>query len=142
MTIDTLPAGRELDRLVAEKVFGYRWYALPEYRHREFVGYRRYLMHPIDQQAIIPTAHRPLQDDDLPPEEPWDVLPYSTSIEAAWQVVEKLRAHKECRCVEISGGDHWHCLFRGFGFRANGSADTMELAICRAALKWVENREK
>lgn len=112
-----MQAGREMDALVAEMVMGYQW-----------------------QDGA-------LQHDDLPGGgrcHPRSVMnpppPYSTSIEAAWQVVEKLQdipgyelldirlRRKHGVAIMTDAGSCMKCLV---------TADTAPLAICLAALKAV-----
>ena len=72
-------------------------------------------------------------------------LPYSTSIAAAWEVVEKLRVKFPLVKVESRPNQRWQCEVY-FPNPSGGlpspdiaieEADTAPLAICRAALKAV-----
>jgi hypothetical protein len=124
--IDAMPAGREMDALVAERVMG--WVRHPDsmYRHwceRQPDGTLRFL----DQCEPLHTVR------------PWHP---STDIAAAWEVVEKLRG--ESFPWEFSLG--WRHIepFVSFGRTANqkdeigfSHGETAPLAICRAALKTV-----
>ena len=99
--------GREMDALVAEKVFGI-------YR-ADFPG--------VNGESHFWTA----------------VERYSTEPSAAWQIVEKLR--ETDRLIDIGCHYHgWACDIdrsRMPHFWAN--ADTMPLAVCRAALLFAES---
>lgn len=97
-----MEAGRELDRLVAEEVMGYAMTAVAS-SDGESLGL----------------------DFDT---EDWQVLPcYSTSIEAAWLVVER---NPECFSLE-KGLYGWEAYFLG---GSTAYAYTAPLAICMAAL--------
>jgi hypothetical protein len=113
--IDAMPAGREMDALVAERVMG--WVRHPDsmYRHwceRQPDGTLRFL----DQCEPLHTVR------------PWHP---STDIAAAWEVVEKLVSEQ---------GLHlwWHNVWLvDFALSGAQRAETAPLAICRAALKTV-----
>ena len=118
-------AGRDLDALVAEKVMG-------------MIGY--------NNLPTIADLEKQLDDpknvvDILPSGECRVIRPYSTSIAAAWEVVEKLSSdysieltqnhqvnHLQyiCKFWKLSGGDVFYDV-----------ADIAPLAICLAALKAV-----
>lgn len=113
--------GRELDQLIAEKVFGAKVTWAP------FGGMA-------DEQYRSATGGLSVRS----------LLRYSTSIEAAWLVVEKLK--NEDMFVEIfapRGELHWVCRFYHFSKAelgdsiVGGGADTAPHAICLAALKAV-----
>ena len=117
----SLPASRELDALVAEKVMGWTLLPCPVHQPREcsFGG-------------------------QAPGErEPAHIPPYSTSIAAAWEVVEHIKhdvsmyvnhtdAKKPTICVVIAEPKPYNGMMLPCG-----EADTAPLAICRAALKAV-----
>ena len=122
-----LPAGRELDALVAEKVMGWDitnpsiWWG-----NREVSG--------------------PFPDCDCTSHREATTIPeFSTGIAAAWEVVEKLKGQLTLQgphSVGFNEGEsypnHWTA---GFTDKAwddiRGEANTAPLAICRAALKAV-----
>ena len=114
MNDDSLKAGRELDALIGEKLFGI---------HYEFV-YNDYM---------IPDPEDPIA---------YDVCPhYSTEITAAWQVVEKLLSLTENQDIHIehlgSDDESWGvstCYELG-EWKDWVRAKTAPLAICLAALK-------
>ena len=63
---------------------------------------------------------------------------YSTSIAAAWQVVEKMKLDSPMVRYDAYRDDdrpRWTCAING----VRGDANTAPLAICLAALKAVEN---
>lgn len=109
MNIDEMPAGREIDVLVAEKVMG--WYYDPK----------------LDTYAT--------------PENPGVIaggVPYySTNISAALEVIERL-GELLGAWFEIKGPRKWlarcHCPNK----QCTAIADTVSLAVCRAALKAIE----
>lgn len=114
-----LKAGRELDALVAEKVMGW-----------ESVG--------------------PLDDDPsdiigVPPGMECPTVPhYSTSIEAAWKVVERLRPDFNVVLECVSYEYNCHVNPPGSSGTLNhvhARAPTVPLAICLAALKAVTRHD-
>ena len=114
--VDTMPAGREMDALVAERVMG--WYRVGAMWCKGANSFAAQA----EEVAGCPKIWTP-----------------STDIAAAWEVVEKLREKawvsvtsgktgNPCYCeVDVVGGEIWHV-----------TADTAPLAICRAALKLCE----
>jgi len=122
-----LPAGRDLDALVAEKMMGW---ITGEHNGRKVIGPPVGNMGPIGDPGVWAYA------DEVPVD--W-ILPYSTSIAAAWQVVEEIkRRGLHWWIADCSGGYGAHVRFehdrRTF---ASAEAETLPLAICRAALKVV-----
>ena len=123
-----MPAGREMDALVAERVMGCK----PE-PWLDFHGYKSYrctclLSYPHNSQT------GPMADLDL--------KSYSNDIAAAWDVVEKLTTEKQFwfglrfhNDDEFQLSSHiWEATFQDFG---RGFGETAPLAVCRAALKTV-----
>lgn len=111
MTTTDLPAGPELDRLVAEDVM--EWFVedsgdgMPWFAVWPGDGTSRW----VHQVAV------------------WNP---STNMAHAWEVVERMRVHGS---AAIQSGDFgWEVIFGG----SVGIADTAQLAICRAALKAME----
>lgn len=112
MNIDAIPAGRELDAMVAEKVMGWR-----------AVGGHKGV--PSDPQCTVHV----------------EVPRYSTLISCAWEVVEKLQETSILEHLEQRDGDEGKYVVQ-FCAKPNEAwwhehayADTAPLAICRAALK-------
>ena len=106
-----MPAGREMDAILMEKLFEYSWdssFKGGAWRHADGSCYL---------QQLLPR--------------------FSTDIAAAWEVVEKLCDETGCDIVKVCKRDpellrgDWSCNF-GRGFEAFG--ETAPLAICRAAL--------
>lgn len=119
----TLPAGPDLDALISRHIFGRDPY--PAYG-------RYYEVLPRKEALGIPLSH-------LDGKEAYAVLEYSTSIAAAWRVVEKFLPHFRLECMEDSelckrNPGKWHCDFWTGNGLACASAEDAPLAICRAAL--------
>lgn len=111
-----LSAGRELDALIAEKIFGL---ILKD----RFTGEEK----PITSGMAL--RHM----------EKWHNIPYySTDIAAAWTVVEKIKSKDRAIFFELvnSVNYKWECQIGG----GNAEADTAPHAICLAALKAVEGK--
>lgn len=134
MLIDTMPAGRELDALVAEKVMG--WYRVGTMWCQGANSYA--------------APAEDLEIENPPKTKPWSP---STDIAAAWEVVEKIKAvdlrsktgidfPDECMTVAWDRSTkEWAAGFHAIdGYDAGwvagtrATADTAPLAICRAAL--------
>ena len=114
MNYDEMPAGREMDALVAEKVMGWRLDAS--------CGYSTWMGGKADSRGMRWTI------DGWKP---------SADIAAAWGVVEKVR--EEFRYVSVTAGNGWSCsawdVEKAKRLReVHAFADTAPLAICRAAL--------
>ena len=111
-------AGRQTDALIAEKVMGLEpWPGL--------------------KGAFKPSAELP----DLSPM-PMAPQPYTTEMNAAWQIVEKLVADGYEVALVSTAGPHrgkglWTCAMASGHRGAKAHADTAALAICRAALALV-----
>ncbi|HBC94360.1 MAG TPA: hypothetical protein DCZ10_16040 [Pelotomaculum sp.] len=133
MDIDTMQAGRELNLLIAEKIFGWHWEEVDDI-----------------SKCYVPSDKKML----CPPGKNWDSLGwhvplYSTDITAAFEVVEKLKQQEIWLTMEYarqpeSKGMVWTAHFRG-RIRKNknrfyavyGIDDNPATAICRAAYKAV-----
>jgi len=109
-------AGRELDSLIAEKVFGLSPDECGQWFHSDDGVWRSY------------------------PE-----LAYSADIAAAWMVVEKLGNWRGFTFLIIQHADaqHWQAGWYeldcdGYESRISAEAETVPLAICLAALKVAE----
>jgi hypothetical protein len=107
-------AGRELDALVAVTLMGVTLVS--------------------EDAGIRPAA--------MSYQKPSEVLPYSTDVAAAWQVVERMRARGFALELhyEFGWSRQWVADFSNDGWLSTGEqlGDTAPLAICRAALAAVE----
>jgi hypothetical protein len=81
------------------------------------------------------------------------IPPYSICVDAAWEVVEKLTDEGNCPGLLFDDNGHWALSLEGaqdvpigpdpqdiattFFIEADMWADTVPLAICIAALKWL-----
>ena len=154
MNYDTMKAGREMDALVAKLMdwmYFHKihycedsWYEWCEYCHGGNENSGKPLNRSGDDEKVAGEC-------DTPP-------PYSTSISAAWEVVEKI--HSLGWCLDLSDMRHspedpgwWWELNRydplddpafpeleghpvcTHYYKLDGGAPTAPLAICRAALK-------
>ena len=144
-TASDLPAGRELDALVAEKVMGWK-------RRRIVECYPGMVGVPLDDPRLDDywwtSDNRPT--NEIARDEGGGAVGEcnecgkvygagspSTDIAAAWTVVEKLRGCDQWPEIGATGRS-WYCEFEGEpGVIVEGFGDTAPLAICRAALKAV-----
>lgn len=121
--IDEMPAGPDLDVLIAEKVMGWKLEGVFHDDPDEWEGWR-------DAEGQGGYASPPS---------------YSTAIEAAWDVLEKMHNGESRFHWSISSDNI--CDFSPFGpndspiYRAP-RCESVPLAICRAALKAVEGEGK
>jgi hypothetical protein len=136
---DDLPAGRELDALIAEKVMGYRWLTKWMGEPGEYLespdgflaGWRR------SDGGITGHLDGVAKNTVL--------RPYSTDIAAAWEVVEKITSSGRLMggVTKRLNGKYSALVSEQLGggvFVMSDDVDTAPLAICRAALKAVETR--
>jgi hypothetical protein len=130
--IGVLKAARELDALVAERVMGlWSRHALDTTRLGETVGYK--------SGRACPVCLVELDGEDDPGQ--CSVKPYSTSISAAWEVVEKLQEFS-FELIYLDGKMHWEATFAPLHLNETRAiAETAPLAICKAALKAVDVRK-
>lgn len=153
MSREDLQAGRELDRLVAEKIMGWKWVLCQ--RQGDPASYRC-----LESPEHIAEFHLPLADLEVAvaPVVPHALsLPrYSTNIAAAWEVVEFLALKNIVVCLldrigfaEDTLEPLWRCGFMDSeAHEAESSveetwfsiagAETAPLAICLAALEVVK----
>lgn len=109
--------GRELDALIAEKVMG-----LKRSDHWPVVDLREDRSRPLDRW-----------DDDQ-----GNIVPlpaYSTSIEAAWEVVEKIASLKNCWRLRLEKHPQGWSVDFETEWKVELVAETAPHAICLAALK-------
>ena len=119
----TIPAGQELDALIAEKVFGRR---------------------SISRTVSVRSHFGNLDKTVTYLENGREVPPYSTDIAAAWLVVEKLENQGWHLILNNLGQPHsgkWSAQFTDvFGrVQVYGEAETSPHAICLAALKTIKS---
>lgn len=121
MNIDEMPAGREMNELIAKEIFGWRTANL-----------RPGLWNPKNHDPIHYSC-----------DEPDEVLDYSAGFAAAWELVEYILVHDkrllQFRAEIAGGGKYQYAKFVDCGDNSapvyGACASRMPLAICRAALK-------
>ena len=132
MNIDEMPAGQELDVLIAEKVMGW-------IRHERETEWD----HIISVHWTMPNSTTVL-----------DFPRFSQDIAAAWGVVAEITKNKNGVSLRLVGPEYadgwmfvqgWHATFiePTYTFTDVGegaTADTASLAICRAAYKFIEGQ--
>ena len=134
MNIDDMPAGRELDALVAEKVMGW---CITAWNDGEPWGNREVF------PPFEPINGIPADCDCISHSEAGEPPHYSTDIAAAWEVVEKLDGGGERGTfwwmISSPGNDTMYSarIFEGSVEIVGAMAPTAPLAICRAALRTV-----
>lgn len=122
-------AGRELDRLIAEKVMDE-----PEYWSVRFGGSRYGDFKTLE--AAEKCAKKIQGDFKASVQTYFDCPHYSTDIRAAWLVVEKLRAYGwQFACTLYNDKLPYASFCRGASNAHNAEAETMPQAISLAALK-------
>lgn len=120
---DLMMPGRELDALVAEKVMGW-----VEVRKQSIAN--AYGQHVMDDYVGLPApgASQPVM-----------IPRYSTMIQEAWKVADKLRGEAQFVAVLSGKGPNgvqpWICKVNREGSFLEERADTAPHAICLAALK-------
>lgn len=120
INIDAMPAGAEMDALVAERVMGW---------------WRKYYPPAAEDAWFDANGFRMKRGAWCPSED----------IAAAWQVVEKMVADRHTQDFhfgyKMCAGCEWQFCFAdkvaGVFSDCAGRAETMPLAVCRAALKAV-----
>ena len=134
MDYSTMEAGREMDALVAEKVMG----LVPCQHPCHDIGNPRYQSGPCHARPDSPQLGG-------------ETAPYSTCISAAWEVVEKINGRYSLsiyHAVAVSSVmTGWTIGLAESVYPPGrkdeavwGRAETLPLAICRAALKAVRAR--
>jgi len=120
-----LPAGRELDALVAEKVMG--WVEVRKQSIANAFG-----QHVMDDYVGQPS---------IGVTQPVLVPRYSSMIQEAWKVADHLRTRSQFVAVLSGMGPQgvqpWICKINRDGGFLEERADTAPVAICLAALKAV-----
>ena len=122
---DALPNGRELDALVAEKVMGWLEVA------------KKPIANAFGQAVMEDYVGKPTASAA----QPMLVPRFSTMIQEAWKVADKLRGEVQFLAVISGKGPQgtqpWICKINREGAFLEERADTAPLAICLAALKGV-----
>ena len=137
-----MKAGRELDALVAQEIMGERieWRDCPT---GEIIGWEG---EPFKSESIVRTERRQVAIDGSGEIMPFmwapghlsysgHLVPYSTNISAAWQVIGKLRS--EFYCIEIKITDSCCVTMELLStppIKVVVNGGTLSEAICRAAL--------
>lgn len=150
---DGPPASRDLDALVAEKVFGWKRYRFAAGGPRGDEN-KYWLNHPDDKQ-LDGTGVVEADANDEPYLDWVRYVPnYSTYVAEGWRVLEWMSEHGHRPEVGFAGGvdydhqdgvrvtyyDHANYMRTGSGWTA-AWGETMPLAACRAALAAVESRQ-
>jgi len=132
MKNDMPPPGRKLDRLIAQKIFGCQVKMIPVFRDSEELE-PSYCCTCKDQAHRIQKSSFRYRDEDI--------KFYSSSIEAAWEIVDKLGEHPGYYSVRLAGHSTlYRCVFEEQGkFEAFGKSAPH--AICLAALKAIGYEE-
>lgn len=127
-SLSDLQAGRDLDALIAEKVLGWKWIKI--------AGLRLLVPPNFNNRGGISLMSR---------KDPYQFLPhFSTSIQIAWQVVEKFDFWDLTKTIS---GEYRAKLRRKVDGKVAGyvlgesTAPTAPLAICLAALAALEGGE-
>lgn len=141
----TIPAGRELDALIAENIFGWTW-SQEKHRVADPDGYsiRKLLIPPNGEWILRAYELEPGMNSVRIP-----IPPYSTDIAAAWEVVEKLKMTVSAPTAPYADGEYansseteWEVEVTKLGSSdwsdiVSARALTAPHAICLAALKAV-----
>ena len=138
--IDQMPAGREMDELIAEKIFGWKHFSDDLWdRMRAWLIQRR----EFNWSEQTPKEHMPRMMITPSGENAWPPY-YSSRIENAWIVRDELRAKGIVTTLNNAGFGIERCYGRHL---ENGRDDSIPhwdgygregesaLAICRMALK-------
>lgn len=129
--IDAMPAGRDLDALIAETVFGKKPC--------------KYTVTGIISTLTIWQCEHQSASNCYPDDKGQCLEKYSEEMWSAWKIAELLKLRENTSSslgfswpVELSYLDDrqvWSCVFHGKQASAEGLGETAPLAICRAALK-------
>lgn len=116
--ISQMPADRNLDALVAERIMGWQWF-------EDRKGFRLLLPSGEPDGRFYTVQQGPHQF----------VPCYSADITEAWEVVERFPcAFGIGRAWKLTGEPAGWSVWIGVGMGVSARADTVPLAICRAAL--------
>ena len=127
---------QELDRLVAEKIMGWKTH----HPGRPALDGSYWCVEESRTKMIADsTIHEARKRMGIMGDKPGDGFCFSPtqSINDAWQIVEKMTGQGTQRAVVNGRGKYfyWTCYWKGR--RGEGKAETMPKAICLAALKAV-----
>lgn len=125
-----LPAGYDLDLLIAEKIMGWKWFHHEEASYFRRNDYSDYLI-------IVDKTIGEMNVFNYP------LTKYSLEINSAWEVVNKLIYSGYRFDLNLVGGGVWMATFsHPQNGGAKAEAESVPLAICRAALYLKESEEK
>jgi|SRR5579859_1553395 len=120
----TLPAGRALDRVIAERL-GLDIRYVPKVEE--------YLV----REDEIPSFLHEYADYDYP-QPGWCLVPYySMDANAALSLLDDDEG-TEYMLRKLNTGWHIHAYFKGSSTKTTATAETIALVICRAFLTWTE----
>lgn len=133
-------SGRELELEVAKRVFGFRWFhcaaANGVERNQFFSPETAETWRGLDWTLteIDGPQEDQFNDDTAAPK-------FARSIEAAMRIVEKMRDLEWSVYIQRDcGATFWDVSFTAGERIADEDADTLPLAICKAALAAIENK--
>jgi hypothetical protein len=150
--IDDMPAGRDLDAMVAEYVMGITihardWPCGPDLECGGYQAARWWEIGPDGVEEMYPDRG-PVYDDPRWPAAPdghrmlFPVPFYSTDLVDAWAVVDKVRTWVRAAWL-LSCEDDWQAsVTQDRAIYGVHTGETAPLAICRAALHAAAGREQ
>lgn len=125
--VDSMPAGREMDAMVAERVMGWKLNMGGRVVRPDGSSFKG----PVEDRWLDPNPHY----------QQYSLAPYSTDIAAAWKVVEKM-LELDFHCVLGARSRSAYACYFTKDPHAKTETDytsSAPLAICRAALKAVSH---
>lgn len=135
MEINTMPAGRAMDVLVADKVMGRLVVKASSVLSLGFAEARGEIPSITPPRCVVMGIK---EDDDVI----WTGEPvpaYSTDIAAAWKAFEKVFQGEGDSGFAVALESTWIVYeIHGHDLDYVMDGDTAPLAICRAALKWIQ----
>jgi hypothetical protein len=135
MDIDELEAGRTLDALIALEVMGL---GIAKAGTIESLGFPQARG---EKPSVFPPkcVTMGIKEDDNVLEDGSPIPPYSTEIAAAWGVFEKVFQGSSERGFAVARENTWIIYeISGHDLDYVMDGDTAPLAICRAALEWLQ----
>jgi hypothetical protein len=142
LDVDSLEAGLELNALLAERIMG--WPVAHYIKGKRYPGFNPKTINYYESTDNIKRTD--FSSD-------WSYWSPSTNIKDAWDIVEKLRAMGDGHFTLLAFTTNWRAgwdtperedvygkefLDERYGFGRFVVADTAPLAICRAALAYIE----